>query len=131
LFESLDCGLEVVAHQIEFVRAILLRRVDGQLGRRESENEPAFTRVHVRELQDVAEELAVRLGVTAIEDDVCPGYQVEFRPTTVSNKRSRPALAGRSTIRAFSSIAELGTGDGMSAGDRQGEEVHIKPITGT
>ena len=90
MLECFDCRLEVIAHQIEFLRAVFLGRVDGHLGRRESENEPAFARVHVGEPQDVAEEFSVRLGVAAVEDDVCPRNHFEFEMTTISLKKLRP-----------------------------------------
>lgn len=73
LLESLDCHFDVIAHQKYSVRIIFLRRMDSELGRRQSENEPTIACVNVRKLQDVAEKFSIRLGILAVEDHVHSG----------------------------------------------------------
>jgi len=53
-----DRRVDVIAHEIELVMAGVVGRVDGQLGGRESEDEPAVAGVDRRELEDVADECA-------------------------------------------------------------------------
>jgi len=72
--ELLDRRLDVVTHHIEFVRAVLFRRVNSHFGRWEGEDEPAFTSINMRKIQDVAEEPSVSLGIRAVDDSVCSRY---------------------------------------------------------
>jgi hypothetical protein len=64
-------GLQVVAHEIEFVGiAMLIGRVECGFGRRQCEDEPAMARIDGLEPEDVAKECAVRIGVFAVENYV-------------------------------------------------------------
>ena len=42
-----DEGVDIIAEQIEFVRAIFGCGVDGDLGRRQSKDQPAMSNIHV------------------------------------------------------------------------------------
>ena len=64
-----DRGVELIAHEIELVTG-LLRGMHRHLGRREPENEPTATGVHVRLTQHVGEKSTVCFGVGAKQDDV-------------------------------------------------------------
>src|SRR5262245_47083571 len=59
---------DVVAHQIELVHVVRSRRMDGELGGGQPENQPAVADVDVRELEDVAQEGAVGRRVLAVDD---------------------------------------------------------------
>src|SRR5688572_6071110 len=59
---------DIVAHQIELMQVIFIRRMDGDFRRRQSEDEPAVADIDVRQLQDVPEELAVGRGIRAVDD---------------------------------------------------------------
>ena len=45
--------------------------MNGELGRRQTEDQPAVPDVDVRQLEDVAKHRAVGLGVGAVDDRVC------------------------------------------------------------
>ena len=55
-------------------------------GRWKGENEPTFTDIHVRKLEDLAKEFSVGLGVLAVDYDVRSGNQGRFESSTVSLK---------------------------------------------
>ena len=65
-----DESVDVIAHEIELVHVVLFGRVHRDLGGRKREDEPAVAGVGEGELEDVAEERAVRIGVFAVENDV-------------------------------------------------------------
>ena len=67
LCEGGHFGFQVVAHEIEFVGTILIGRVECGFCRRQGEDQPAMTRIHGFEAEDVAEKGAVCLGVFAVE----------------------------------------------------------------
>jgi hypothetical protein len=74
--EGADRGVEVVAHEVEagVVPGGALRpggrRVEGGLGGRQGEDQPAVAGIDGGKAQDVAEECAVGVRVLAVEDDV-------------------------------------------------------------
>src|SRR5712691_459631 len=70
LREGSHFGFQIVAHKIEFVDAIFIGRVEGGFCRRQGEDQPAMTRIHGSEPEDVAEKCAVRLGVFAVDNYV-------------------------------------------------------------
>jgi len=49
------------------------RRVKSYFRRRERKYQPTASRVDMMELQDIAKELAISWGVSAVEDDVSSG----------------------------------------------------------
>jgi hypothetical protein len=63
-------GFEIVAHEIKFVSAVFIRRVDCSFCRRQGEDQPAMASVYGFEAEDVAEECAIGVGIFAVEDDV-------------------------------------------------------------
>src|SRR5579872_1232976 len=72
--QLLDRRVEVTAHHVQLV-AFLLARVDGDLCRRQGEDQPPATRVDPVQAEDIAKELAVRLRVRAPDDHVRAGEQ--------------------------------------------------------
>jgi hypothetical protein len=70
LRERSQLGFHIVAHEIEFVGAILLGRVECGFCRRQGENQPAMSRIYGFEPEDVTEKCAVRLGVPTVDNYV-------------------------------------------------------------
>jgi hypothetical protein len=71
-FSAANSGLQVIAHQVEFMPIVLLGGMEGRLRlrRQQGENQPTFTGVHGRKSQDVAKEGAVGLRVLAVDDNM-------------------------------------------------------------
>src|SRR6266542_4157813 len=70
---GLKCGHgggDVVGHEIELGPAALLGRVDGELGRREREDQPAAAGVDRPGPEHLGQRRACRAGVVAVEDGV-------------------------------------------------------------
>jgi hypothetical protein len=65
-----DEGVNVIAHEIELVRVVLVRWVNGDFRGRQGEDEPTVSGVGCGILEDVTEESAIGLGVGAVDDDV-------------------------------------------------------------
>ena len=63
LREGSHFGFQIVAHEIDFLGATLIGRVDCGFCLRQCEDQPAVTRIHRCELENVAEKCSVRLGV--------------------------------------------------------------------
>ncbi|MBI4909463.1 MAG: hypothetical protein HY820_37945 [Acidobacteria bacterium] len=68
LFHCIDKGIDIVAHQVELVNAVLLPGVHRHLGGRQSEDQPALAGVDVREAQNVFQEGAVGFRILRIDD---------------------------------------------------------------
>ena len=66
-----DQRVDVVAHQVDLVPAVVLGRMHGDLRRRETEDEPAVADVDVGQLDDVPEKGPIGVGVRA--EDHCVG----------------------------------------------------------
>jgi len=63
-------GFQVVAHEIEFVRAIFFGGMERGLTWRQCEDQPAVAGIDGFEAENVAEKGAVRFSVLAIDDYV-------------------------------------------------------------
>src|SRR5438874_2595075 len=63
--------LDVVAHQVELVLPRPVSGVNGDLGRRQLEEQPAITGVDPGKSEHVADEDPVGLRVGAVENDMC------------------------------------------------------------
>src|SRR3989475_11405590 len=70
LCEGSHFGFQIVAHEIELVGVTLIGRVDCGFSRRQGEDQPAMTRIHGFETEDIAEKCAVRLGVLTVDNYV-------------------------------------------------------------
>ena len=68
------------------IRAAVLRRVGGKLGRRKGEDEPAAARVDAVEAEDVAEERAHRIRLARVADRVDAG---DHRAQSLSPRGAR------------------------------------------
>src|SRR5262245_25988047 len=65
-----DLGLQIVTHQKEFVPLKVLGGMNGQLCRRQREDEPPVAGVHCRKSEYVPAEGAISRGILAVEDYV-------------------------------------------------------------
>jgi hypothetical protein len=65
-----ECG-DIVEHQVEIERLAFVCGMDSNLGWRQAKNQPAIADVNMRELQDVAEKLAIGLSVGAVDNRMC------------------------------------------------------------
>jgi hypothetical protein len=65
-------GFQVVAHEVQLVPGWTVGRVCGQLRGRELEDQPATAGVDMRLTENVSEEGAIRLRITAEHDHVAP-----------------------------------------------------------
>jgi hypothetical protein len=61
-------SFEGSAHEIEFMRTILGRRVECSLSRWEGENQPAMARIHGLESENVAEKCPIRFGIFSVDN---------------------------------------------------------------
>ena len=66
-------GVDVVAHQVELVTALTVGRVNGELGGRQGEDEPAAAGVHRWQAEHVREERTDLLGLRGEHDRMHPG----------------------------------------------------------
>jgi hypothetical protein len=64
-------ALDVVAGEIELVSRLAVSGMDGDLGRREREDQPPFAGIDAGEPEGVAKESSIRLRIAAVEDEVC------------------------------------------------------------
>ncbi|WP_287178904.1 hypothetical protein [Mesorhizobium sp.] len=55
-------------------------RVNGNLGRRQCEDQPAFASIDCWKTQNIAKKCAVRLGIRAVDDHVCTGNHGSLPP---------------------------------------------------
>jgi hypothetical protein len=72
LREGSQFGLQIVTHEIQLMDIILIGRVERGLCRRQSEDQPATTRIHGFEPKDVAEKCAVSLDIFTVDNDMSP-----------------------------------------------------------
>ncbi|WP_292191792.1 hypothetical protein [Mesorhizobium sp.] len=79
-FQLLDCGIDVFAHEIDFVAVVFGDRVNGNLGRRQCEDQPAFASIDCWKTQNIAKKCAVCLGIRAVDDHVCAGNHGSLPP---------------------------------------------------
>jgi hypothetical protein len=70
LCEGSHFGIQIVAQEIELVDASAIGRVDRGFCRRQGKDQPAMTRIHGFETEDIAEKCAIRLGVLTVDDYV-------------------------------------------------------------
>src|ERR1700733_9282094 len=70
LREGSHFGFQIVAHEIDFLGATLIRRVDSGLCWRQSKDQPPVARVYRCELEDVAEECSICLGIFTVDNYV-------------------------------------------------------------
>ena len=66
-------GLQIVAHEIEFVDAILIGRVKCSFCWRQGEEQPAMTSIHGFESEDIAKKCSIRFGILAVDNYVRAG----------------------------------------------------------
>src|SRR2546426_1123286 len=61
-------SVDIVGHQVELMHVVRLRWMDGQFGRRQTEDQPAIAHIDVWELEHLAQQGAVGRGVLTVED---------------------------------------------------------------
>src|SRR6266446_1291460 len=71
--EGSHFGFQVVAHEVEFVDAILIGRVECGFCWWQGEDQPAMTRIHGPKPENLAEKCTVRLGVFAVDNHMGTG----------------------------------------------------------
>jgi hypothetical protein len=91
-------GGDVVAQQIQLGPAAFLGGVDGELGRRQREDQPAAARVDQPGPEDLGQGRLGRVGVVAVEDGVGPlimgaSSTVAGSVVKASDSRPTPVLA--------------------------------------
>src|SRR5262249_34948943 len=59
---------DVIAHEIELVNIVLLRRMDGKFSRRQAENEPPMPDIHAGKFQNVSQESTIGFGIGAVDN---------------------------------------------------------------
>src|SRR5229473_685380 len=98
LCEGSHFGFQIVAHEIEFVGATLIGGVDCGFSRRQGEDEPAMTRIHGFETEDIAEKCAVRLGVLTVDNYVSAGDHLPLRRNAQNSPQAACSMASRNPI---------------------------------
>jgi hypothetical protein len=63
--------VDVIDHEIQLVRLVVICWVHCHLGWRQAEDQPTLPNIYKREPDDIAKEATVRFGVPAIDDGVC------------------------------------------------------------
>src|SRR5713101_8164889 len=66
--ERCDLSREIVADEIELMSNSIFGGMDGNLRRRQCEDQPLMAGIHRREFEDVAEERAIGLRILAVHD---------------------------------------------------------------
>jgi hypothetical protein len=56
--------------KVELMAVVPFRRVEGGFGGRQGENQPAMARIHGLEVENIPEECAIGVGVSAVHDYV-------------------------------------------------------------
>src|SRR5712691_9040282 len=111
--------LEVVAHQVELVLPQPVRGVNGDLGWRQLEDQPAIAGVDPGKSEHVADEDPVGLRVGAVENDMCSvdhgssllscSSIVSFRHFfAILRVTSWPSMPNKGSTRSFEETKELG-----------------------
>ena len=81
-----DQGLDLLAEEEQLVAPAAGGGMNGYLRRRQPEDQPAVTGVHVGEPEDIPKERAIGGGILRIENAVCPvdhAADPSARPTMV------------------------------------------------
>src|SRR5712692_5267138 len=100
-------GFQAVAHEIEFVGTILIGRVECGFCRRQSEDQPAMTRIHGLEPENVAEKCAVRFGVLTVDNYVSARNHLPL--LRIARNSSRAACSAETSFRAPQDSRDLGS----------------------
>ena len=96
-----DKSLDVVAHEVELVHVVLLGRVNGEFGRRQSEDEPASAHIDVAEPQDVAQKGAVCIRLGAVDDGVSTDDHDDFSRSGCGDRVGLIPISVNAVQRAF------------------------------
>src|ERR1019366_3306311 len=103
--QRLHGGLQVVAHEIQFVPVVFFIGMERRLGGWQRKNQPTVSGIDWGKLEDVAEELAVGFGVFAVDDDVSAGDRCGC-PRDLNGKHSiRSATATQSQSPSENSLS--------------------------
>src|SRR6266700_2261033 len=95
--------LDIFAHQVELVLARPVSGVDGDLGWRQLEDQPATAGIDPCKSEHVTDEDAISLRVGAVENDVCSVDHVSLSLSWSSTVSFRYSLYSSSRIRTTSS----------------------------
>src|SRR6266480_6966350 len=108
-----QCLFDVVTHQVELVLARPVSGVDGDLGWRQLEDQPATAGIDPCKSEHVTDEDSISLRVSAVENDVCSVDHVSlsFPGCYLTTRNHRSVLVGDSnTLVLSSSICSLTRG---------------------
>jgi hypothetical protein len=86
--ERLHFPFQVVAQQKQLMYAVLIGWMKRGLARRQSEDEPALTRIDRPKAEDITKELSVRFRIRGVDDDMCASNHLIL--PTPSTPRSEP-----------------------------------------
>src|SRR5260370_27011264 len=92
---------QAVAHEIEFMRAILTGRVECGFGGRQREDQPAVACIHRLEPENVPEEGAVGFRILAVNNDVSARDHTHLLQTKDTAERLRSERKGEKQISHF------------------------------
>jgi hypothetical protein len=115
-WRAVTVGGDVVAQQIQCGSAARLGRVDGELGRRQGEDQPAAARVHRAGAEHLGQGGPGRVGVVAVEDGVGAVDHGFLQTETclvlslVNGSRFQPLQRSRSVIPASRAIRSSSDG---------------------
>lgn len=70
LFEGSHLNLQILTHEVKFVRTTLIGRVDCGFSGRQGENQLAMTCIHRFETEDIAEEDPIGVGILTVHNYV-------------------------------------------------------------
>src|SRR6476659_6137343 len=93
LRERSHLGVQIVAHEIEFVGAILIGRMKCDFCRWQSEDQPAMTRIHRFESEDIAKKCPVLFGACAVDNYVRTRNHFLLLEACSSSKRAAQRLS--------------------------------------
>src|SRR5450631_1992252 len=70
LMQCRNPGVQIVAHEVEFVRAVLLGGMKGRFRRRHRKDQPSVPGIYAGKSEDVPEKCAIGFRVLAIKNYV-------------------------------------------------------------
>jgi hypothetical protein len=85
-------AFQIVAHEIEFVSATIIGRVDCGFCRRQGEDQPAMTGIHGSETEDITKKCAVRLRVLTVDNYVSARDHLPLRRNGRNSYQFRSSL---------------------------------------
>ena len=76
-----DKGFDVIAHEVQLVHVVLLRRMDSNLRWRQAEDQPSVSDIDVRQAKHVAQKRAIGLGLV-LNITECAPVSIDMVPSS-------------------------------------------------